>query len=373
MTTSERLEQETEKTREQIAATLDELRARMTPGRVVDQLFDYANDSSGGMFFHNLRQQVVNNPLPVALMGAGLAWLAMANRNGPSRGASTIDRFGRRAQDVAARSADTAGEWAEQARGAAGDAAGAAAAAASDMSKQARQTGSGAADAASSAYAQAKDAASSSYDAAAETASTAYDKAAERTRAAAAQAKNAAGSVAETASAAYEATAEQMRRTGGKVSQSAAHMRDNVSGAGRNMMNFLNEQPLVLAGLGIAIGAVIGAALPSTEAEDEMMGQESDALKGQAAKFAGEQIDKGTAVAEHAWQGAKEESAKQGIIPNADDARAETGVQDAQAGPEAARFAQGATGAGEQATLVPSAGGESERPQSERKRDPAGT
>ena len=60
----------------------------------------------------------------------------------------------------------------------------------------------------------------------------------------------------------------------------------------------------------------------STEAEDDLMGEESDALKSQAAKFAGEQIDKGTDVAEHAWQGAKEESAKQGLMPNIHEAMA---------------------------------------------------
>jgi hypothetical protein len=367
MTTSERLERETERTREQIAATLDELRARMTPGRVVDELFGYANDSSGGMFFHNLRRQVVNNPLPIALMGAGLAWLAMANRNGPPSGArtdGTIDRLGRRAQDAAAQSADAAGEWAERARGAAVDAA-------SDTNRQARQAASAAADATASAYGQAKDAAASSYGAAAETASTAYDSAAERTRAAAGRVKDAAGSAAETASATYDAAAEQMGRTADKVSQSAAHVRDNMSGAGRGVMNFLNEQPLVLAGLGIAIGAVIGAALPSTETEDDLMGEQSDALKGQAADFAGEQIDKSKAGAKQAWRGAKEEGAKQGLMPTTGDATADSDVQNAAPGRETARYAQGATGGGEESTLIPSAS-ESERPESARKRDHTG-
>src|SRR5882757_10021284 len=80
MSTSEQLERETEEERARISATLEELRARMTPGHVVDRLVDYATESSGGMFFRNLRQQAVDNPLPVALVGAGLGWLAMAGR-----------------------------------------------------------------------------------------------------------------------------------------------------------------------------------------------------------------------------------------------------------------------------------------------------
>src|SRR3954451_21922339 len=75
MTDSKQLERETESCRNQLADTLDELRARMTPGEVVHQLVDYAQDTTGGLFFQHLKQQVANNPLPVAIMAAGFAWL----------------------------------------------------------------------------------------------------------------------------------------------------------------------------------------------------------------------------------------------------------------------------------------------------------
>ena len=75
MAHSEQLERDTQSCRDQLADTLDELRARMTPGEVVDQLVDYAQDTTGGLFFQHLKQQVANNPLPVAVMAAGFAWL----------------------------------------------------------------------------------------------------------------------------------------------------------------------------------------------------------------------------------------------------------------------------------------------------------
>ena len=75
MNHSEQLEREVESCRNELADTLDELRARMTPGEVVNQLVDYAKGTTGGLFFENLKQQIANNPLPVALMGAGFAWL----------------------------------------------------------------------------------------------------------------------------------------------------------------------------------------------------------------------------------------------------------------------------------------------------------
>jgi hypothetical protein len=75
MTYSEQLEQQTQSCRNELAQTLEELRARMTPGEVVDQLVDYAQDTTGGLFFEHLKQQVASNPLPVAVMTAGFAWL----------------------------------------------------------------------------------------------------------------------------------------------------------------------------------------------------------------------------------------------------------------------------------------------------------
>ena len=85
MTYSEQLERETESCREQLADTLDELRMRMTPGEVVDQLVDYAQDTTGGLFFENLKKEVTRNPLPVALMGAGFLWLMCGKAMNGSR------------------------------------------------------------------------------------------------------------------------------------------------------------------------------------------------------------------------------------------------------------------------------------------------
>src|SRR6516225_1476034 len=79
MLRSELLEREAEARRIELAETFDELRARATPGHVLDQLVDYATDSGGADFFRNLRDQTVANPLAVGLVGAGLAWLILSN------------------------------------------------------------------------------------------------------------------------------------------------------------------------------------------------------------------------------------------------------------------------------------------------------
>src|SRR5436309_5139180 len=92
MRTSEQLEREAEASRESISYHLDELRSRMTAGEIVDQVMDYARNGTGGQFAENLRRQVVNNPLPVALIGAGISWLLMSGSKAPADRASRLKR-----------------------------------------------------------------------------------------------------------------------------------------------------------------------------------------------------------------------------------------------------------------------------------------
>src|SRR5919204_6782644 len=108
---SEQLRREAEQSRAQVAGTLEELRARITPGQVVDQLVDYAGDSGAGEFFRNLGRQAARNPIPVTLMGAGLAWLMLAGKSGPSAG-----RIMERGRGLANETADTLGRWGSVAR-----------------------------------------------------------------------------------------------------------------------------------------------------------------------------------------------------------------------------------------------------------------
>ena len=72
---SEKLEREAGGTRAQLAEALDALRARMTPGQVIDQLIDYAREGPGAGFGRNLAREVREHPLLLVLIGIGIAWL----------------------------------------------------------------------------------------------------------------------------------------------------------------------------------------------------------------------------------------------------------------------------------------------------------
>jgi hypothetical protein len=287
MTTSEQLEHEAEATRAQIASTLDQLRSRMTPGQMVDQLLDYTRDSGGGDFFRNFGRQVVGNPMPVALVGAGLAWLMAAGRGGR---------------------ADQNGGGHRRTNNATDETAGGSIVGASEEVRDAVRTAT--ADASGTVADLSERAARRAQDWTSRTRATAA-QIGERVGDAASSFRETAGAAGTAASAAYDTVAERSRQGRDVMSRNARATSESAAAGGRHVLAFLQEQPLVLAGLGLALGAVLGAALPPTEAENRLMGDTSDAAKRGAKQFADEQIDKGKAIAEESLSAAKDEMTDQ--------------------------------------------------------------
>ncbi len=315
MTSSAQLEHEAEQTRAHIFADLDELRARITPGRLLDQAVDYAKENDFAEFTRNLRFQAVNNPMPVALIGAGMAWMALSSfradssmRAGSTRwnGKDEISRAGERFTEQDKSFSDgaghTASDWTEGAQRIA-----------SEWAENAQQT----ADAWSD---DLSENASSMGDQARARWHDARDEASGAASAAASRMQSAAQSASDGAAAASHAAADQARRAGQTMRSAASEARSKMASMGSNLsdsagqlMGFLREHPLVLAGLGVVLGALLGAALPPTETENRVMGERSDDIKEGAASAAREQMQKGAAVAEAAWEGVKEEAQREGV------------------------------------------------------------
>jgi len=80
-----------------------------------------------------------------------------------------------------------------------------------------------------------------------------------------------------------------------------------------NLTDLFRAQPLALGALGLAIGAGIAAALPSTDVENSYLGETSETLKSRAAEIAGEQIDKAGTLATNIVETVTEEARKQGL------------------------------------------------------------
>jgi hypothetical protein len=79
-TQSEQFEEQARRARARLSATLEALRTRMTTGQVIDQVADYARGGPPARFFRNLTREAVENPLPLTLIGVGVAWLIIASR-----------------------------------------------------------------------------------------------------------------------------------------------------------------------------------------------------------------------------------------------------------------------------------------------------
>jgi hypothetical protein len=273
MLKSELLEREAEARRAQLAQTFDELRARVTPGHVLDRLVDYATDSGGADFFRNLRDQTVANPLALGIVGAGLAWLMLSNGR-PARSTPGVPYRGRGRMRT----------YFAGARERAGNALGDAAVGARDRVAEAAYRASEAAGSIGATARTAK-------DAALETASQWREAAGSATSSSYEQARSRAGGVASTV---YGGVAQSAGRTGEGVKAFAT----GAATTSRDMFDFCCDQPLVLAGLGVALGAAVGAAFPSTETEGQLMGEASDEVKERTRAFAQEQYEKSRSTAE---------------------------------------------------------------------------
>jgi ElaB/YqjD/DUF883 family membrane-anchored ribosome-binding protein len=317
MTETARLERETEETRAQLESTLFELRARMSPSSLMDQATDYLRSSSGRAFVGNLRNQVVDNPLPVTLIGAGIAWLAMSgamgrrgNGNGRAHMRGGMERAGMErdwgrtgataydmAHDGGLRSAvqqarEAAEGWTEDARSATSAAADTMREGVDDLRARAgtmydetmgrtRQAAEGWADDARGWTDDARQAAYDAGDTLREGVDTMRDRAGElgarasRTIQEGADAiRDRADDMRERASGMYDETVRGTRRMARRAAEYGRAARHAVQSDGA-LMNFCREQPMLVAGIGIAVGAALGALIPASRTEARMMGEAS--------------------------------------------------------------------------------------------------
>jgi ElaB/YqjD/DUF883 family membrane-anchored ribosome-binding protein len=336
---SERLEQESEQTRLRLAESLDELRARLSPGQVVDQLVDYASEAGAGEFVRNLGRDVRQNPLPVTLIGAGIGWLMMMNGRSHSRDDDNDDMGDRLAAGMASASDPHAGTsssmgrrrgsgfrlWGarravaattdrmragadivgHKGRAVLGTVSDTASDAAETAREQARTAGSAVTDAGRRARGWVSDLAgrASSSLPSSEDANSLY--------------QSAAGTVSSAASAA-SSTAQRLGDSASQLGQRFGGSATELSRSMRSFAQFCVEQPLVVAGLGLAVGTALGAILPSSETEDEMLGAASANLKEKVKDQASELYGKAASVAQETINAAGQAAEKAGLTGGAD-------------------------------------------------------
>jgi ElaB/YqjD/DUF883 family membrane-anchored ribosome-binding protein len=275
---TDQLERQSEQNRAEVELTLEELRARLTPGQIIDEVLSYAKDG-GAHFMSNLGRQVTSNPLPVTLIGAGLAWFLFGNKVDQSRG-NGIRRYnqnwdvgssgegmysgngGSHFSEGGSHFSEKAGETYESAKRGLGGIAHSV----GDMAHSVTDTVGGVAHSAGSAISGIGHAASGAYETAAQRAARA---------------------------------ASSVKATASSVKATAMDLERKTVDAARNAAGMIMEEPLALIGVGLAIGALVGAIVPNTETENRLMGDAADELKHQATDLASEQFEKAKDTAQH--------------------------------------------------------------------------
>ena len=206
---AQQLEAQSDAERLDVENTIGQLRKRLSPGQLVDEILAYTKDG-GGEFLSNLGRQATNNPLPVSLIGAGLAWFLFfhGGPTPPTKASSSTSHAGAQPKE---------------------------------------ESGQDAISVVQDGIATASESVSSGID----------------------------------------------KITGG-VSSASGELAANT-------MGFLKDQPFILLGSGLALGAALGASLPTTDVEESIMGEASAGIKSQVKDTASEQFEKAKSAGEHLY------------------------------------------------------------------------
>jgi hypothetical protein len=261
--TTAELEHDAEMARARVADTAESIRNRMTPGQLIDEFSGLFSGGDGAAALGNLKAQVRDNPLPLTLIGTGLAWLMLGNApatnstSKPSRRTSNPDYSDSNGMDTAA-FADRAGDATDGMVSAVGS--------------SARAVGDLVSDAVAAVGSMA-------------------DQSAQQARGNLSEGKRWVDSVA-------NSTTSGARDLSAKARQSAADL--------------FESEPLVIAALGLAVGTAIGAMLPRTSLEDQNLGAYSDKLRDTAQDLMEKGVEGAKEVAAEAYQTVKEEADRQG-------------------------------------------------------------
>jgi hypothetical protein len=82
----EEVQREVRESRAEVEETLEAIEDRLSPGQLFDQAVDFMRSSSGTAFVRTLGIAIRDNPIPVVLVGIGLAWLMLSGARSRPRG-----------------------------------------------------------------------------------------------------------------------------------------------------------------------------------------------------------------------------------------------------------------------------------------------
>ncbi|MGY2905762.1 DUF3618 domain-containing protein [Bradyrhizobium sp. URHC0002] len=243
--------------REQIADTAEDIRYKVSPEHIKAEVSGFISHKTHG-WMDALKQQAMDNPmqaiaagtaiavpalrlargfpLPLLMIGAGLALTSKTVRERAAEAASPGIEKAREVIDEATERAQSLGDSMRKAMSHAERQA-------ADMADEAQETAEGMADAASGVAGDLRDRATQAADAVTSKVRSGMDAASEIAR-------------------------EQMER-----------VRSTATNAPATASKVIRDNAALIGGLGVAIGAILAASLPSTRVEASVVGKASDQVK----------------------------------------------------------------------------------------------
>jgi ElaB/YqjD/DUF883 family membrane-anchored ribosome-binding protein len=244
---SQEIQSDLQNIRGEIQGTLQALSNQLQPGQLLHQAWvSIRGGSTGGRFIKNLSRAVEENPIPVVLIGAGFGYLMYSDARQRRHGGYELEG-----------TMEVHDEGAEPGR--------------HRRTEKLRQL---------------KDSAQGR---------------AHRLR-------EGAHDVSENVKEKFSATRSRMQEMGTHTQENWRHMSERARHAGERGRDLVQEQPLILAGLGLALGAAFAAFAPMTRKEHQMLGDTGRQLKDQARHMAHEATERAKAAGSEVLDTAKQEA-----------------------------------------------------------------
>lgn len=311
MTDQSRIEDDLARTRARMDERLNELQDRLTPSRLATDAMTYLQGSDTGEFASNLLASAKRKPIPALVAGIGLAWLMASDARerhgygtetttrGNSLPWSSTDEFDRHLELVDSNVTRTHGE---------------AESAFSDRLHDARGKALGvmrsAQDTSSTYAARIADVISSTKSSISASAQGLGDRMHGMHQGLA----SGAHSLADNARGLQDSLSSGARNASGQL----AHGRQALRGTGDEMLSRVLESPVMLGALGLGVGALLGALVPQTDAEEQALGGMAGQARTALRDVAQETLNRGSAAAQQALQAGRDSAQAHGLMGQQD-------------------------------------------------------
>jgi ElaB/YqjD/DUF883 family membrane-anchored ribosome-binding protein len=261
-----------EELRTQVADTATHLKEAVAPATIKRQVSEYVRQSSENMM-QTIQRRARENPLQAVAIGAGLAYPVFNLMRAIPAPLLLIGAGLALSRSTAVQQATN------------------------QAFEQVRDNVAEATDAARSRFHDARDAAGSALERASDAITSAKDRIADTLSSASGKAGDAAGE-------AFDSGQDSLSQLGSGAADIVSRTKDMVT-------DTYNQSPLLIAGLGLVVGALIASSLPTTSTENRMFGDSAERLRRRASEAATEGLE----AAKDAASDLVEAAGQQGLSP----------------------------------------------------------